>query len=730
MASITSSPVQVGDSYSTKYNGQATTTAEDFIFPSVQDSIIVTNYGFSYITAVSSGESVRIPPNGGIYRFKSDSDTVNIKSSGVTNPITIEGRSLTSGAGSGVDIVARADIQSFNEKLTERAKLTVSIKTYYENGDTDWTQAFLRAISFIESIGGGKIEIPSGSYLVQPDIIKLCSNISIVGVGLPRVYTSYGTYYSYIIGQDNTILRTNIEITGILFDQYDEIGKGIDEELASMKAIQLYKAQNVRIHHNQFNAVGRNNVSVNGSACKNVKFHDNYIYFKRLGTVTYDASAVYMHTEKHEVYNNVIIADNFNSPSSFRMGCGIESHGQNTKVYNNYIVGVTNAINVTTHTYASNYKKMGQDVFNNKFEACLNGIRLWSYEIDGGMENVSIHDNKIFLKSFNDAIGGFGVGVTPNSLDGTISLKGDITNLKIYNNTVSHEGNVSEYTATNDLSVYDAAAINLWGAGNLKKVYVRNNYIERSPVLTFCIGSQNATALHQEVYFENNKIDDCSYYTTLNKDIPCLLAYVHKSNNVFIKNNDIILRTRTRTSRYWRFVYIDSTSITNFSTGKLVITGNNKISYGSFDTVSTKLSTTDYSTYDILLDYDLWVSKLGNRISYIYDGNDPTTGTFLVNDYLIYIGQTAISGYRGKTCTASGTANTITANAVNSPDDTNTLIISNLVGTIKVGDYLKVNGAGTQRVVGINGSSITFSSSVTTGATAISNRPPVFANLV
>ena len=123
MVDILNPPVQTGDSFSTRYEGTVSTTSTDYKFTSVQDSIIVYNYGFAYVTATVAGKSVRVGPNGGYYRFTEDSDTVSLKASSAASPFMIEGRSFSSSQGTGIDTVARAGVGSVDAKIGSNAGL-------------------------------------------------------------------------------------------------------------------------------------------------------------------------------------------------------------------------------------------------------------------------------------------------------------------------------------------------------------------------------------------------------------------------------------------------------------------------------------------------------------------------------------------------------------------------------------------------------------------------------
>jgi hypothetical protein len=140
MVNIADAPIQAGETFLTRHNNTATTSNTDFTFSSVQDSITVYNYGNYPIIATSGSETKRIGPNGDLHKFKEDSATVAIKTSELTCPVMIEGRSMALVQGT-VDLQARTDVQSIGSQLAELSAAGRKIKIVagvIRNDGTGW----------------------------------------------------------------------------------------------------------------------------------------------------------------------------------------------------------------------------------------------------------------------------------------------------------------------------------------------------------------------------------------------------------------------------------------------------------------------------------------------------------------------------------------------------------------------------------------------------------------
>jgi hypothetical protein len=94
MVNIATTPVQTGDNFSTKYEGSVTTTKTDYVFPKVQESVFVHNFGHTPLSInVDGGPTEKIAGNRGYYSKFGKITTVSLQAPSGSNPFMIEGRS-------------------------------------------------------------------------------------------------------------------------------------------------------------------------------------------------------------------------------------------------------------------------------------------------------------------------------------------------------------------------------------------------------------------------------------------------------------------------------------------------------------------------------------------------------------------------------------------------------------------------------------------------------------
>lgn len=512
--------------------------------------------------------------------------------------------------------------------------IVINMKDNYIDSDEDYTEAFLRSIAKCSE--GGTIYIPAGKYKVTPDRIKITSNIKLVGVGLPIVYTDKGTPYEFIIGNHDEDEISNIIIDGIGFDQSCEVGKFKPiTHKAPTRGISFKNVNNIKVINNKFsNFMGQHciiiNETIESKNAKNIFIDNNTIEIKRIGFPHkddfYDQSAIYAESDGHIISNNYIKSINTGS-KWWELPGGIETHGSIGIVENNTIIDAMIPVNITPHWYPTG--RTGKRIISkNNFVNCCEGVVIWASEdpkIKGdGINNIDIVNNYFGLKSTRNTIFGCGVGTTSDD-------NGLISNINIKNNTFEHLGNLNEYRGTNVLGAIDMSLFRFYNKNTIKNVVIENNYIKNFGGCILGISQVNIpqSSVHEGFVFTNNIIENCTYYTP-SSIWNCSMFYLDYVKDIIINKNKIIWGNDINYPNDYGASHIFvSDHISNFEYF------DNEYKYDKYFNILVNMNNYLERT-TIKIDFN-YLRKLRNNEFKINNIKKdlPTSGTFVIGDILM-----------------------------------------------------------------------------------------------
>ncbi|GAA1370520.1 glycosyl hydrolase family 28-related protein [Peribacillus frigoritolerans] len=426
----------------------------------------------------------------------------------------------------------------------------INIKWFGAKGDgiSNDTKAFIDAINIVHKLGGGKIIIPRGNYKVTGGEIFLKSNVYLKGIGLPRIFTNSGNGYFSIISKKLEDTVEDVTISGIFFDQWDELSSDIqpnNNQIPCNCITLLGKSRNIIIMDNLFQAFGGWVISVSDQedyyGSERVFLKRNKIRWQLKGKTWYDASPIYVEATNHEIENNEIEAFKvkIDPPARWKLEGGIETHGFGI-VRGNVIKNAQAGINVVPPKYNPGaYLKMGyRDISDNTLRGVNRGIWFWPINYNNGLEKIKIFNNdiEVVAEGYYAGHGGI-VTVMQETPFINASMNGPIKNVEIYNNQIKFVDN--GYTGKEYFHLNNVGAIHFGANNKVSNVNVYNNHIVNFP---WCAVDTvqyefDYVRMHDNFNIFNNTIIDCGY--GMSNDFQKSVFYFSDINNVSVNNNTI-----------------------------------------------------------------------------------------------------------------------------------------------------------------------------------------------
>lgn len=433
-------------------------------------------------------------------------------------------------------------------ELRDRFADTLNVKDFGARGDgvTDDTAAIQAALDAVAAKGGGRLELPPGTYVVAPSgatvYLKVPSNCTVFGHGAAsviKVKDDAGDYMT-VFGQ-STGLHTYMTLRDFKVDQ-NAAGNTTCNIVAGVAAKHQYVA-----YFTDFDgatvedlicdpATGVNTLSFNGAGTKNGRAVRNRIHFvEGHAAAHYDNSAIYM-----ECTGQIQIGNSIEDDSGGFATSGIETHGGPAVVQGNVIKGYQIGINVVTQSQplanSTDYSIVGNTVTD-----AVIGIDLWS--INGyTLRNVLVQGNAISLNQATRSAAVFNGVMFANVL----GIAGAFDNIQIIGNTIRLEP--EERGAVYDWS--NAGGIGLYPQGDLKNIVVRHNTVQSSPVEGIRLSPATTAA---NVVIDENTLIDCGNDSTAGSGFRAALFLSGVMSDVDVQRN-IILDTQTPCSGFYSVI--------------------------------------------------------------------------------------------------------------------------------------------------------------------------------
>jgi len=225
----------------------------------------------------------------------------------------------------------------------------------------------------------GIVDLPSGTFSVQPTL-KLQQGERIIGHGTTlRVATGSGNYYAMLTGTDATTDLSGLAITGVTFDQ-NSSGNPIRTSAPLFNGkprfvLLIAAGTGIKITNDRF--IGSDNVDtiVTGGATQNVTISHNE--FATINTPLHDHSTIYTSG------TDTVISDNTFTGRALVDSAAIEVHGDHASITGNHVSGYYKAANIV----ASDTTFQGNHV-----SGAANPVDLWSVT-SAGLRNVTVTGN-------------------------------------------------------------------------------------------------------------------------------------------------------------------------------------------------------------------------------------------------------------------------------------------------------------------------------------------------
>jgi hypothetical protein len=406
---------------------------------------------------------------------------------------------------------------------------------------TDNISAIQQTINYVNSLGGGTVLIPNGTFYVKPKTgnannIILKSNVTIKGVSrntsIIKIHGTTGDWGELFSYPTPAAVMYNISFKDLTFDcnianvvgtptMWDKHRMWINGGYTYN-----YLIQNVHFICNGVWAMHGN--------VMNSRFINNEVEYNTTGVPNawWDVSAVWWGGKNNDISNNVIWSS---GNCGFVPETGIEFQGHNFHVHDNKVLGYVNGILPTPYTDTTSgvitldAGGRGIKVYNNTIEAASKGVFIWSMNTTGYLEDLSVYNNTIIITDDVQGSPDPRAGITFKLTTPTWVMSTPIKNVRIYDNYIEYK------TRTVSTSLYSGdAGIKYYGNVNLTNIVIRNNNINNcggtGVALHMDTGSSNW--IHQ-AFINANIFKDTFQPIWLNRN----LSEVICANNIFTQFN-------------------------------------------------------------------------------------------------------------------------------------------------------------------------------------------------
>jgi hypothetical protein len=343
--------------------------------------------------------------------------------------------------------------------------------------DRDDTAAIQAALDAAHAAGGGKVVVPSGSFVWSPQAgpLRIYSGTTLEGSGdrsVLKVCNAAGAYGA-MLTQGEPVVH-DVVIARLRFDQNvkgNPAPAPVPGAAGKTKwVIALSSFADVRIEDNTFDEItGVNAVTAYGRSSSGLQVIGNRFKFVPTGDAAYDNSALYLDCQHHVVSANVF------RDASARLARGaVESHSGPGALTGNVSWDYeTFARAVTEEGDAPASSSTNITISGNTIHGAGRAIDLWA--ITGRtLRNVAITGNTIFVANAARASPNvnFGVGIARG-----LGLAGGIDGVVIANNVLRFE----RETRRKPYDSIGSGGIVLYGESAVENVIVQGNLITDSP---------------------------------------------------------------------------------------------------------------------------------------------------------------------------------------------------------------------------------------------------------
>lgn len=571
------------------------------------------------------------------------------------------------------------------DTTTALADMAINVRAFGAIGDgvKDDTLAIQSAINHANSLGGGVVYFPPGTYIVSPNsnrALYVHSNMVLRGAGyssIIKVRDDAGNFQQVLSSPTNGSFVENIIIEDLTFDNNIEnnISSVIGTETATKQyTISLRNFRNVKINRVKFLGSGTNTVIL-GSFTERSKYASvldcHFEFKKRPGQVTFDNTMLYTNC-----YHVNLSGNTFEADGNTDVYTAFEVHGGPATIDSNKINNVRNGFHITSDSpqYLKDDENNNISIINNVITNAANGFFLWA--LSGTvLKNVVASNNAIQIKqSMYHLDYNAGISFWRESV-----VLGDFKNIILTGNTVSFEMETEGRVLATGETKYKCVGIGISPFGNVDNVIISNSIVENAPVVGLSVG-ENAFAK----IFNNIKIHDNEIINSGNNPLVAPINFrtsIYATGilkNVTIENNSII---------------DDTDDMVGYNAYSLDPKG------GSENLIIRKNETyAKNGSYRVI---DTGSAQVDDPIKIKYSSTfPPVSGNYDIGDIIYNIGAiTPGASYVGYKCITKGTGGTLSGVTATYMDKNNggasyPVVMMSDASKIKTGNRILISGVG------------------------------------
>jgi hypothetical protein len=421
-----------------------------------------------------------------------------------------------------ISVAASASYVSVSS--TNYASKIISVTDYYQTGDSDYTNAIIRADAVLKTAGGGTLVFPAGEYKIKPGKINISSNIKWQGQGTARIYTQETSLYNVAI---STLYGSkNIIIENLIFDQMKDATL-LPQASSSLGTFFLHVncSDNVDIHGCTFYTYGVCAVLVQSSysmPTNTINVSNNIAYFQRKVDVQYDVSVFNIDGRTIYVEGNYIEAIDVSGFKYSEPRTALEVHAPSGSISGNTTKNTQLGIlhvnwPMLWNTYETAY--IGNILIaNNTITKAIVGIDVWSSNTLASTvtRNLTISGNNINLHLDSNSYPAKGISLS----DGNLS-NSRYENIIISGNTIQMtvDPSISDPSTKLNLVIpgQDTGALFMNVKSTIDNMTIYNNSVIDFPFSFLNLYRRNNAGennVHNNINVYNNSILDSSFIRT------------------------------------------------------------------------------------------------------------------------------------------------------------------------------------------------------------------------
>jgi hypothetical protein len=372
------------------------------------------------------------------------------------------------------------------------ASAAVSIRGHGAAGDgsTDDTAAIVAAFSAVCAAGGGTIDIPTGTYIIDPAAasIPICSDLVVQGPGALKVKPDAGNYRAVFAPSPPEAVVNNVTFTGISVDQntFSNTAATIDvgDVRTHQRIWQVFAGTNLHFENMRLYVSGEPHRPKRPTVPGVFVSRNHIVFQKRAGQPEFDNSSIYIHGDNFHVTDNTFV-----STAADAARTAIEIHSGSGSVSGNTIDQFSIGMNLVDLKASS--------ITGNHVRNAGYGITLWSTTV---MESVVISGNTVAIAQVTrGTASSWGIATSSDA-----DFNGDFSDLQITGNIVRFEQESSSRTISGSANY----GIGLQAPGNISNALIFGNEITRAPVRGIAVGVLDGRYTSSRVSVVHNRIVD------------------------------------------------------------------------------------------------------------------------------------------------------------------------------------------------------------------------------